>query len=68
MMNSINNLMWMFSQFRGNPMQFLMQHRLNIPPQYANDPDGAIQYLMNQGQMSQSQYNQVMQMYRQIKR
>ena len=63
-MNGFNpqNFMQQFQQFRQNPMQFLMQHRLNIPQEYANDPQGAIQHLMNTGKMNQQQYNQLQQM------
>ena len=39
-----------------NPMQFLLQRKINIPQEYANDPQGAIQYLMNTGKMSQSTF------------
>jgi hypothetical protein len=46
-----------YGQFQQNPMQFLAQKGLNIPQQYQNDPNGAIQYLMNNGQLTQQQYN-----------
>ena len=35
----------------------MAQRNLNIPQQYANDPDGALQYLMNSGNLTQQQYN-----------
>lgn len=63
---SMQGFMGQFQGFMQNPMQFLMQRKLNIPQQYANDPQGAVQYLMNNGQMSQSQYNQLRQMAGQI--
>lgn len=62
----INSVMGMYQAFMNNPMQFLMQHRLNIPQQFANDPQGAIQYLMNSGQMNQQQYNQLQHMAKQF--
>lgn len=55
-----NNMMGQFSTFMKNPMQFLMQQKINIPQQYANDPHGAIQYLLNNGQLSQDKLNQLM--------
>ena len=64
---NMRNLMGKFQQFRGNPMQFMAQNRLNIPQQYANDPNGAIQYLMDSGTMSQQQYNQLQQMVGQMR-
>ena len=58
-------LMGQFQSFMANPMAFLSQRRLNIPPALHNDPNAAIQYLMNSGQMSQDQYNQLRQMAQQ---
>ena len=55
-----NNMMGQFSMFMKNPMQFLMQRKINIPQQYANDPHGAVQYLLNNGQLSQDNLNQIM--------
>lgn len=52
--------------FMQNPMQFMMQNKLNIPNNVANDPNAVIQHLLNNGQMSQAQYNQLQQMAKQI--
>lgn len=52
---NIRNLFNMYSQLLSNPNQVLQQ--LNIPQEYANNPQGAIQYLMNNGRISQEQYN-----------
>ena len=49
--NMINNQM--FGMFMQNPLQFLLQRKINIPQEYANNPQGAVQYLMNTGKMSQ---------------
>ena len=59
---SMQGFMNQFRGFMQNPMQAMMQSRLNIPQNLANNPQGAIQYLMNNGQMSQGQYNQLQQM------
>lgn len=56
-----NQLMSQFQQFKSNPMSFLLQRNLNIPQQYLNNPEDAVKYLMNNGQMSQEQYNQISQ-------
>lgn len=53
----INNFMGQFKQFMGNPMQYMTMMKLNIPREYMNSPDDAIQYLMNTGKLSQEQYN-----------
>ena len=54
---SMQNMMAQFQQFSNNPMQFLLDRRLNIPQQYAGSPDSIIKYLMNSGQLTQQQYN-----------
>lgn len=63
---SMQGFMSKFSGFMQNPMQYMMQSRINIPQQFANNPGQAIQYLMNNGQMSQQQYNQLQHMASQI--
>lgn len=63
---SMQGFMGQFRGFMQNPMQYMMQKKLNIPQQFANNPQGAIQYLMNNGKMSQAQYNQLQQMAQQI--
>lgn len=45
-----------FSAFKQNPFQFLLQHKIDIPQEYANNPQGAVQYLMNTGRMSQQTF------------
>lgn len=57
-----NQLMTQFNQFKSNPMSFLIQRNVNIPQQYLNNPEEAVKYLMNNGQMSQEQYNRINQM------
>ncbi|MBQ2663100.1 MAG: hypothetical protein IJP94_01600 [Clostridia bacterium] len=60
------NMAAMFSQFKNNPMQFLMQRKINIPQQYQNDPQGAVQYLMNSGQLTQDGFNKLSNMAQQM--
>ena len=52
-----NDMMAQYQQFRQNPAKFL-----SIPPQFQNDPRGAIQNMLNSGQMSQNTYNRLYQM------
>ena len=47
-----------FRQFMGNPMGYVMQKHMGIPQEYMNNPDEAIQYLMNTGKLTQQQYNE----------
>lgn len=51
-----NHMMSQFNTFKQNPLQFLLQRKINIPNEYANNPQGAVQYLMNAGQMSQETF------------
>ena len=57
-----NPVIGQFKNFMSNPMQFLMSRKINIPEQFANDPHGAVQHLLNSGQMSQTQLNNLTQM------
>ena len=71
MMDPFGSMKNMLSQFKGfmqNPMQFVMQRKLNIPQQYMNDPNQAIQYLMNTGKLSQEQYDWAMSQASQIQK
>ena len=48
-----NNFIDGFRAFMQDP-----SGRMGIPAQFARDPNGAIQYLMNSGRISQDQFNQ----------
>ena len=63
-MNPLNE----FQSFMSNPIQFMAQRKLNIPQQYLNDPNGAIQYLMNSGRITQDQYNEAVNMSNQLQK
>lgn len=61
MMN--NNMISMLQQLKANPMQFLMQRRLNLPQGFAmNDPQAILNHLVQTGQVSQQQINNAYQM------
>ena len=63
-MNPLNE----FQSFMSNPIQFMAQRKLNIPQQYLNDPNGAIQYLMNSGRITQDQYNRAVNVSNQLQK
>lgn len=63
---SMQGFIGKFQGFMQNPMQYMMQQKLNIPQNLMNDPQTAIQHLMNSGAMTQEQYNQLSQMAKQI--
>lgn len=50
----------MVQSIQQNPVQFLQSRGFNIP-QNINDPNSIIQYLMNTGQVTQDQYQNVRQ-------
>ena len=61
------NMMQMVQMLRQNPMQILQQRGINIPQNISNNPQEIIQYLLNNGKVSQQQLNQVMQMMNQYR-
>ncbi len=52
---NFKNMMGQFRQFMKNYKQYMTKQ--GIPEQYQNDPNMAIQYLMNSGKLSQADYN-----------
>ena len=59
-MNNINQIMNMYQQLRSNPMQ-LLARRFNLPQGInINNPNDIIQHLLNTGQVTQQQVNNVM--------
>ena len=58
----MNNLFSMLQQVKANPVQFLIQRRLNVPANIANDPNAIVQHLLSTGQVNQQQVNQAYQM------
>lgn len=58
----MNNIFQMYQQLRQNPAQMLAK-KFNIPSNVnINDPNSIIQHLINSGQVSQEQVNQMMTM------
>lgn len=48
------NLIGMAQQFKANPVGFLLQNRLNVPSNIANDPNAILQHLITTGQVNPS--------------
>ncbi len=61
---NIKALFQAYTQFMQNPAQVLQQ--LNIPQEYISNPQGAIQYLMNNGKITQEQYNVANNQFKQL--
>lgn len=53
-------LLQMVQQLKANPMAMLGQ--FGVPQNISNDPQAVIQNLMNNGKITQDQYNNAMQM------
>ena len=62
------NIMTMLQQFRQNPMQMLLQRRMNVPQGIANDPQAILNHLLQTGQISQQQVNNAYQMAQNFRR
>ena len=65
-MGNLFQMAQIYSQFMQNPMAMLSQ-RFNIP-QNVQNPQDIIQHLLNTNQVSQAQFNQVMQMRNMFKK
>lgn len=64
-----NQLLGMLQQFKANPMQMLLQKRMNLPQNIStNDPQAILNHLVQTGQVSQQQLNNAYQMAQQFRR
>lgn len=61
-----NGMLQQLQAFKTNPSQFLLSRNINIPQEYMTNPRDAIQYLLNTGKLSQSNFNQLTQMASQM--
>lgn len=64
--NPMKNIMLQLNQLRSNPIQFLMNRRMNVPQELSGNPQGIIQHLLNTGQMSQDTFNKLQKQVSQI--
>lgn len=62
------NMMQMLQQLKANPLQMILQRRLNVPQNIANDPQAILNHLLQTGQVSQQQVNNAYQMAQNFKR
>ena len=63
-----NDIMTMLTQFKTNPMAFLLQRRMNIPQNISSDPNAILNHLLKTGQISQDQVNRAYQQMSQFRR
>ena len=64
MMNNLQ-LLQQFRNFSQNPSQYVIQ-QFGIDPKIANNPNAIVQSLMQQGRISQAQYNNARQTANQL--
>lgn len=65
----MGNQMQMLQQLKSNPIQFLMQRRLNLPQNInVSDPQAILNHLVSSGQISQEQINNAYQMMQRMGR
>ena len=58
-----NQMMGMLGQLKANPMQFIMQRKMNLPQGISmNDPQAILNHLVSSGQVSQERINAAYQM------
>jgi hypothetical protein len=59
MMNQMqNNMMSEFARFQSNPQQYMIEKGFNLQPGMLNDPQKAVEYLINSNQGTAEQLNQ----------
>lgn len=59
------NFQQQFNMFTKDPIGFLMKRRIDVPTEFQNNPKGLVQNMLNNGQISQEQLNNVMQIAKQ---
>ena len=63
-----NQMIGMLSQLKQNPMQFLMQRRMNLPQGVSmSDPQAILNHLVSTGQVSQDAVNNAYRMMQQFR-
>lgn len=69
MNNAMTGIMQMVQQFKTNPMQMILQSRMNLPQGIpVNDPNAILNHLVQSGQVSQQQINNAYQMMQRLGR
>lgn len=64
-----NQILGMLQQLKANPMQMLLQKRMNLPQGIStSDPQAILNHLVQTGQVSQQQINNAYQMMGQFRR
>lgn len=62
----MSNPMALLGQLKQNPMQFVMQRKMNIPQGIENDPNAILNHLLSSRQVSQERINWAYQVAQQM--
>lgn len=66
MFGNMSGMLKQFNDFRQNPVQFLVAKNYNIPKDFNGSPQDLVQHLLNTNQMSQSQFEEVSSLAKQM--
>ena len=56
-LNGPQSIIGQFEAFMRNPIEYLINRKINIPEQYRNNPQEAVNYLVSSGQMDPQTLN-----------
>lgn len=62
LLNQSNNMAGALKALQSNPIQFLLQHNLNVPNNIVNNPQAIANWLVESGQRTPQQLAQAKQM------
>lgn len=62
LLNQSNNMAGELKALQSNPIQFLLQHNLNVPNNIVNNPQAIANWLVESGQRTPQQLAQAKQM------
>lgn len=62
--SNFSNMVGQMNQLRSNPIKFLAQRRLNLPPNFQGGPKEMVEYFISSGQMSKEQFENLLSMIR----
>lgn len=68
MNNPMAQMMQMLPQLKANPLQFILQRKLNVPQNILNDPNAIVNHLLQTRQITQEQVNAAYQQAGQFRR
>lgn len=62
--NNFSTMIGQMNQLRSDPIKFLAQRKLNLPDNFQGGPKEIVEHLINTGQMSKEQFDNLQSMIR----